>query len=375
MVDTKHTMESVLLVDDEKDNLEALRRLLRQEFAITVTESGIEALKLIQTQEFAVVISDQRMPEITGVDLLEKAKLIRPSMTRILLTGYTDIESVIEAINRGSIYRYVAKPWDPDDLKITLRQAVESYRLKKNLEEKNAELEKANVELRDAFSRLQLLDRAKARFLSLVSHELNTPITALNGFVSLLQDSKLPAEVRKSVQSLAGASDRLGEIVEEVLAYVRLEADSDWELRDFDWEKEMVAVIGSLETLRERRQVPVAVQGKAGTHSRCAPEKMRLALSKLVAEGIARSPKNERVTVLFRKEPNSLVFKVSWKGEPLPSNAFEAFDPAANPLLHHRNLALGLATAKFIVERQGGTLVSEAGKEPNTAALSATFPD
>ncbi|MFM8314103.1 MAG: response regulator, partial [Deltaproteobacteria bacterium] len=123
-------LDPILLVDDEKDNLQALQRLLRGLFQVTLTTSPLEALKLISTQKFHVIVSDQRMPDMTGVELLEKAKKLCPQATRVLLTGYTDIESVIDAINRGHIYRYIAKPWDPEDLKLTLKQANEAYRLR-----------------------------------------------------------------------------------------------------------------------------------------------------------------------------------------------------------------------------------------------------
>jgi two-component system, sensor histidine kinase and response regulator len=368
-------MESVLIVDDEKDNLEALRRLLRQEFQITTTDSGIEALKLIRAQEFAVIVSDQRMPEITGVDLLEKAKLIRPAMTRILLTGYTDIESVIGAINRGSIYRYVAKPWDPDDLKITLRQAVESYRLKTDLDAKNRALLASNTELQTALDQLRLLDKAKARFLSLVSHELNTPLTSVAAFVGLLnEDHGFSPDIQRAVTSLSSASDRLAEIIDDVLTYVRLEADANWALSEFDWEKETVAAIAQLEAAREKKQVALSIQGKAGVRSPSAAEKTRLAISKLLAEAIGRSPKNEKVTVLFAAGEKELAFKVSWKGEPLPAAAFEAFEATGDEMKHHRNLALGLAIAKLIVEKQGGRLTSEGSASAKTATLVMTIP-
>lgn len=368
-------MESVLIVDDEKDNLEALRRLLRQEFQITTTDSGLEALKLIRTQEFAVIVSDQRMPEITGVDLLEKAKQIRPSMTRILLTGYTEIESVIGAINRGSIYRYVAKPWDPDDLKITVRQAVESYRLKKDLDEKNQALSQSNAELQSALDRLRLLDKAKARFLSLVSHELNTPLTSVSAFVGLLnEDHGFSPDIQRAVSSLSGASDRLAEIIEDVLTYVRLEADADWDPTDFDWDKETLAAIGKLDGAREKKQVAFAVQGKAGVRSQCVPEKTRLAISKILAEAIARSPKGEKITVLFSHDENGMTFKASWTGEPLPAQAFEAFEATGDEMKHHRNLALGLAITKLIVEKQGGSLTSQGSSAAKSAALVMVLP-
>ncbi len=361
-------MESVLIVDDEKDNLEALRRLLRQDFAVTVTESGLEALRMIQTQEFAAIVSDQRMPEISGVELLEKAKQIRPLMTRILLTGYTDIDLVIGAINRGSIYRYIAKPWDPADLKITLRQAVESFRLRKDLDEKNAALEASNALLRQ-------LDRAKARFLALVSHELNTPLTSVAAFVALLSENHgFAPEIQKAVQSLAGASDRLGEIVQEVLSFVKLEADTQWQKHEFDWQKNTTALVQQAHARSNAKQIAVSVKGSTGVKSDCVVDKTLLALSKLLHEAIARSAKGGAVQVRYTQEPNSVLFQVEWKGDPLPAQAFDAFDPAVEEKNHHRNLALGLAIAKFIVEKQGGALVAEGDSSLKTAWLSARLP-
>ena len=124
-------MKKILIVDDEKDNLEALKRMLRGQYDVTIAESPFDALKLLQSQLFHVIISDQRMPEMTGVEFLEKARKLTPLSTRILLTGYTDIESVIDSINRGQIYRYVSKPWEPEEFRMTLRQANEAFRLKK----------------------------------------------------------------------------------------------------------------------------------------------------------------------------------------------------------------------------------------------------
>ncbi len=227
--------DPILIVDDEQDNLDALRRLLRNHFAVTVANSPLDALKLVQREPFHVIISDQRMPEMTGVEFLEKVKTLRPNCTRILLTGYTDVDSVIGAINRGNIYRYItSKPWDPEDLRLTLRQANEAYLMKVALQEKNEELSRKNTELNKALSELQVLDKAKARFLSLVSHELNTPLTVIHAFVSLLMERKssLDREMEKAVSSLSQASVRFGDIVGEVLTYVKLEAGSPFIARE-----------------------------------------------------------------------------------------------------------------------------------------------
>ncbi|MBY0371501.1 hybrid sensor histidine kinase/response regulator [bacterium] len=356
-------MESVLIVDDEKDNLEALKRLLRQDFAVTAVDSGIEALKKIQTQEFAVIVSDQRMPGMTGVDLLEKAKLLQPASVRILLTGYTEVESIIGAINRGHIFRYIAKPWDPEDLKITLRQAAESFRLKKEVEEKTRALQAA-------FDQLRTLDRAKSRFLSLVSHELNTPLTGVSAFVALLKEQKagFPADLQRAVSSLSSASDRLGEIVQEVLEYVGLEAEGQWPAESFDWVKETQAAVTGLDALRSKKQVDFALKGEADVKSQCA-SKTRLALRKLLNEALRRSAAGSRVQVSFAKQAGNVSVKIAWTGDAISAADLQAFETSGQELNHHRNLALGLAIAKRILDRQGGTLTVEDGP-----ALRLTLP-
>ncbi len=366
-------MESVLIVDDEKDNLEALRRLLRQDFKVTTTESGLEALVLMQAQEFAVIVSDQRMPEITGVELLEKAKQLRPSMTRILLTGYTEVESVIGAINRGSIYRYIAKPWDPEELKITLRQAAEAYRLKKDLDEKNIALEKSNSSLQQALDSLQILDRAKARFLSLVSHELNTPLTAVVSFVALLGESKpaFSGEVQRALTSLETASDRLGEIVDEVLTYVRLEADASWQQASFSWKKASELAQASCQAIANKKGLQLEIDVDSGLMSRGCSEKLQVALTQLLKEAIRRAPLGSKIPIVCKRQSGKVVFRVGWSGAPLPSSALEAFETAGNQMHHHRNLALGLAVAKLVAERHGGSLESD----PDSAALQLAVPD
>ena len=107
---------SILCVDDEEHNLQALERLLRKKYDIHTALSGKDALELMEKVHFSLIISDQRMPLMTGVDFLVEAQKIQPQAIRILLTGYTDLESVIDAINKGQIYRYITKPWDNDQL-------------------------------------------------------------------------------------------------------------------------------------------------------------------------------------------------------------------------------------------------------------------
>jgi DNA-binding NtrC family response regulator len=117
----------ILLVDDEPEILFSLRGLLRRDFELHTANSGAEALEVLHKHPVHVIMTDQRMPEMTGVELLRRARGECPEAIRIVFTGYADIKAVIDAINQGQIYRYLTKPWDPDELAAVLRQACDYY--------------------------------------------------------------------------------------------------------------------------------------------------------------------------------------------------------------------------------------------------------
>ena len=115
----------ILFVDDESPNLRLLERLFRDSYELFTAESGARALEILAVHDIAVIISDQRMPEMTGIDFLKKAAEMRPQTVRIMLTGYTDAEALVEAINSGVVYKYLTKPWNNDELRNTLKRALQ----------------------------------------------------------------------------------------------------------------------------------------------------------------------------------------------------------------------------------------------------------
>lgn len=117
----------LLIVDDETPNLRLLERLFRHDYYCLTASSGAEAIRLLDQHDVAVVITDQRMPQMTGIELLKHTAAVRPHMIRILLTGYTDVEALVEAINSGLVYMYINKPWNNDDLKMRVSRAIENY--------------------------------------------------------------------------------------------------------------------------------------------------------------------------------------------------------------------------------------------------------
>ncbi|HEY9889088.1 MAG TPA: response regulator [Candidatus Obscuribacterales bacterium] len=122
----------MLVVDDEPDNLDLLYRTFRRDFNVLRAESGQRALEILSDQgEVAVIISDQRMPEMKGTEFLSKTVPEFPDTVRIILTGFTDVEDLVDAINAGQVYRYITKPWDPDELRHVVDQAASTYDLLK----------------------------------------------------------------------------------------------------------------------------------------------------------------------------------------------------------------------------------------------------
>ena len=133
--------ETILVVDDETANIQKLHRTFVNRYSVLSATTGTEALKLAhQNRDISVIIADQRMPDMTGVDFLRQTLDLLPHAVRIILTGYTDVDVLMEAINSCGVYRYIVKPWDPPDLLITVERGLETNRLTRENERFRKEL-------------------------------------------------------------------------------------------------------------------------------------------------------------------------------------------------------------------------------------------
>ncbi len=139
---------ALLLVDDEPANLQKLQRTFVDAYTVHAARSGEEALEILRREPVDAIITDQKMPNMTGIEFLEISQTISPDLVRIVLTGFTDVEDLIAAINTGKVHKYITKPWEPEDLRLTLRDALEKMELVRENERLAAELQKANEKLR-----------------------------------------------------------------------------------------------------------------------------------------------------------------------------------------------------------------------------------
>ncbi|MEE8558008.1 MAG: sigma-54 dependent transcriptional regulator [Myxococcota bacterium] len=157
---------ALLVVDDEEAILETLALTLSEEARVLTAGTGEEALVVLDDHDVSLILTDQRMPGMTGVELLERARKVRPHALGILVTGYTDVDALADAINRGKAYGYVRKPWEANSLRLTVRRALEAYDLDREnrdltrrLDDANARLREENVVLRREAQRRYRFDR------------------------------------------------------------------------------------------------------------------------------------------------------------------------------------------------------------------------
>ncbi|MFO7824858.1 MAG: hybrid sensor histidine kinase/response regulator [Cyclobacterium sp.] len=198
---------NVLYIDDEDNNLNSFKAALRRDFKVYTALDAEEGLSIAKTREFEVVIADQRMPGITGVEFFERLVKINPDPIRILLTGYSDISSVIDAINRGEVYRFIDKPWNLEQIKNAIINAAEIYYARKELKEKNERLEKLHTEMN--------------QFVYSLSHELRGPLMSISGISKLAKMEVSEPGIIEYFDMIDSATLKLDDFIYKMLDFYR----------------------------------------------------------------------------------------------------------------------------------------------------------
>jgi putative nucleotidyltransferase with HDIG domain len=182
---------TVLFVDDEVNILKAFQRLLRNErMNVLCASRAGEALAVLDKNPAQVVVTDQRMPEMSGVDLLSKIRERSPDVVRMLLTGYTEMDVAVDAINRGEIYRLITKPWNDDELKATIRQAFDHADLKNEIRRLNQVTREQNFRLQDMNRNLETKVRERTKQLAAKHQELRRAYVQTVGALAEAVDAK-----------------------------------------------------------------------------------------------------------------------------------------------------------------------------------------
>ena len=189
------TKSAVLLVDDEESILNSLRRLLRgQPYEVVLATSGAQALEIMATRPIDLVMSDARMPGMDGATLLAEVHRLYPATSRILLTGYADLTTIIKAINDGQIHRYISKPWNDEELQLVLQQTLEHQRLERLARDQTEQLKLLNATLEKRVAARTAELQQTADMLDLAYDELKRSYVTGTEVFSLLANLRLPKD-------------------------------------------------------------------------------------------------------------------------------------------------------------------------------------
>jgi serine phosphatase RsbU (regulator of sigma subunit) len=181
-MDKTKSLPPILYVDDEQDNLTVFNSAFRRDYEVHLALSGQEGLEIMEKNEIHLIITDQRMPEMTGIQFLEKIIPDYPDCIRMILTGFSDIEAIIQAINTGRVYRYITKPWSKEELKINIDKGLETYHLREqnrnlieDLKEANQTLEQKVIERTQKIEAQNREITCSIHYASRIQHALLPP--------------------------------------------------------------------------------------------------------------------------------------------------------------------------------------------------------
>jgi signal transduction histidine kinase len=348
----------IICIDDEKLVLDSLKKEIRENlgdgYIIEVAESGAEALELFKELldegfDVPLIISDYIMPEMKGDEVLRKAKEIKPETYSIMLSGQATIEGVTNAINKAGLYRYISKPWDSDDVAISIKEALKCY-------DKDIELIQKRKELEIANSNLIKLDSAKTYFLGLLSNELNTPLVEINGNAKLIYQMTDDEDIIESAQLILKSEARLRKFSELSLLITRIQTDK-YKISFFmeKIQELLHSVLLNFDNKCKEKNVEIIDIFTNLNYMANIDTSLILKVFEIIIDNaIKLTPEGSKIFLTSVIDSGKLNIKIIDQGpgfsNQILSNSFELFSSSENLLNHSEGTGLSLAAAKVIME-------------------------
>ena len=352
----------ILFVDDEEPNLVVFEAVCGDDFPVLTASSGSAALELMEEHEVGVVLTDQRMPGMTGIELLEKVESEHPDAIRLLITAYSDLQAAEDAINRGHVRRYMRKPWEPEVLRAELRDAIDLY----NLNTRVKELEQ------------RLLDTERAYSVSVVAgglaNELRNPVgwirnnltvieTSVEAAVAALEEAtpnvtRAQGTLAQVANAVTDARDGVKRILELIEEMAKAPEETPAEVVDLADAVRVALRKAESSGLRGRALIEVAtgVEPKVmATRTNLVQIALNL-LANAIQRAASRQDAQGIVRVSTAVKEGKAVLDVSDNGTPIAADQMDAvFKPfGVGGRLH--GAGVGLAISKRIAEELGGQL-------------------
>lgn len=352
---------TVLYVDDEPLALETFKAQFSEDFSIATAENAEEALAYLEKNEVSILLSDQRMPGLSGVELLARVKEIHPDIIRMLITAYSDMDVVVEAINSGNVYRYVSKPYNEDEIRNTIRQGLETAYLigeRERLEAEKAE----NAKRMARANRLSAVGTLAAG----MAHEINNPLTAVSAFLQMLplklEEKKKDSEYFGSFyERVCEELGRIQNLIARLLRYSKYGEQEEYQFRETkinDLLDDMILLLKPEAKQRGDRfkseldaDLPVVFTDA---------DRIKQVFMNLILNAIQATEKGTITisTLRGKSKSGSEFVKISVKdtGNGIKDEHIQKlFDPFFTTK-HHEGSGLGLLTCHHIIEAHGGAL-------------------
>jgi signal transduction histidine kinase len=355
---------SILYVDDEESNLKGFKSIYFTDYTIYTAISGKEALEILSNHEVHIIITDQKMPGMTGVEFLSNTMSKYPDPIRIILTGYSDIEALMKAINECGIFRYLTKPWNEQEMNMTINQALDTYNLRKENGELIKKLTDANATLEE-----KVLERTKKieNLISTVAHDLRSPLNQIKALVSLVQMnlSNLTNDQKSFVDLIHKAASRVTEMINRMLDLNAIEhRDIEMKLEKADLEGIINDAVNQVRALGEEKKLGINVRQLKNKMVNVDVNYLLQVLENLLSNAIKFSPPNKNIFVETENGQDKVRIVVRDEGPGLTEEdmklVFQKYQQlSARPSSGEKSSGLGLYLTKKYVEAMNGTVWCE----------------
>lgn len=344
---------SVLFLDDEMGNLTGFKAQFRRFFDIEVAISAAEARQKLTEKPFHVLLTDQRMPEMSGVEFCESIKDEYPDTVRILVTAYADINTVIDAINKGQVYRYITKPWQDEDIMVAVKNGVDLCNSRRELRKKTEELQKAYDELN--------------RFIYSASHDMRAPLTSILGVVSLAQHETSDEKMHEYLRMVEISVKRMEVLNNNVIDYY-INNKKEARLEVLDFVAMIQETVGSLRYYLGADKINFDINISQTSRFMNDGFRVRSVVNNLISNAIKfQRPENpnKEIKIEARVDEKEVFLKVVDNGIGIkPESLSHIFDMFYRATFINAGSGIGLYVTKESIDKLGGKIdvQSEEGK-------------
>lgn len=264
-----HRIIKVLFVDDEEHNLSSFRAAFRRDFHIDTCIDSEMAIEMVNQNDYHVVVSDQRMPGLSGIDFFSRIHPSNPDQVKILCTAYADIQVLMDALNRGQVFRFISKPWNEDELRVGIIDAYDQHLTRKKLK-------KSNEELRAALDELE-------KFIYTAAHDLRAPLLSIEGLIDLTR--RLPQQQEEFIGRIDQSVRRLDEQLVKMVQYYKA-SNKNIEPTEINLEEEVRLVLESLRYQDASAGIRIELEMPSGLRFVSDKVKLQAILNNLLSNAV-----------------------------------------------------------------------------------------